>query len=357
MKIIALSLDKKILDPHSPVAQRVVFFGNSLDRYIIIVPGADKKIELSAKILVLGVGGVNKVQSLFNIYQRLNSLLKKESFDLLTVQDTAFLAFLGHKIAKKFSLRLEVQVHGFEKSGFLRNYLAKKVLNQADLVRVVSGRLKSHLIKTYSINAEKIYIAPVAINVEDLADSHTIDLHKIYPEHFIFLTIGRLVPVKNIALQFAALKNIADRQKVKLIVVGDGPEKDHLKKLANDLNIREQVIFFGWQDNLGDFYHSADCLLLTSDSEGYGMVVAEAVACSLPVIMTDVGCAHELIKDGVNGFIIPVNNLSALQEKMHFIRGGEALVGMKNNQKEFQDKIVSLESWRKDILAKWKNIV
>lgn len=352
MKVISLSLDKKIFDSGSQVAQRAIFLGSHLDKYIILVPGLNKKIELSSKVLALGIGGFNKIQSLFNTKNRLNRLLKEEAFDLLTVQDTAFLAFLGLKVAKKFNLKLEIQVHGFEKGGFFRNYLAKEVLVGADLVRVVSQRLKNYLVKEYGISVEKIYIAPVAINANNLLDSHTLDLHKIYPEYFIFLTVGRLVPVKNITLQLQAVKNLVDRQKVKLIIVGDGPAKDNLKKLANDLNIREQVIFFGWQEKLGDLYHSADCLLLTSDSEGYGLVAAEAKNCHLPVIMTDVGCAGEVIKDTIHGLVIPVNDQEALVQAMEKMRQVDFHQTIKNNLK--QEKKVDNQETFALILQQWQ---
>lgn len=354
MKVISLSLDKKIFDPSSQVAQRAIFLGSHLDKYIILVPGLNKKIELSSKVLALGIGGFSKFQALLNTKSRLTSLLKAESFDLLTVQDTAFLAFLGLKIAKKFALKLEIQVHGFEKGGFLRDYLAKKVLVGADLVRVVSQRLRDYLIKECSVGAEKIYIAPVAINQNNLIDSHTLDLHKIYPEHFIFLTVGRLVPVKNIALQLQAVKSLVDRQKVKLIVVGDGPEKDNLKKLANDLNIREQIIFFGWQEKLGDLYHSADCLLLTSDSEGYGLVAVEAKNCHLPVIMTDVGCAGEIIKNNIHGLVVPVGDQDSLVQAMEKMRQADFYQTIKNNLK--QEKKVDNQETFTVILQKWQTI-
>ena len=194
----------------------------------------------------------------------------------------------------------------------------------------------------------------MVINTENLSNTNIIDLHKIYPEHFIFLTVGRLVPVKNIALQLAAIKNIADRQKIKLVVVGDGPEKDNLKKLADDLHITEQVIFFGWQEKLGDLYHTADCLLLTSDSEGYGLVAVEAKNCHLPVIMTDVGCAREIIQDNIHGLVIPINNQKALVQAMEKMRQPDFYQSIKNNL--LKEKKVDNQETFTLILKQWQAI-
>ncbi len=355
MKVLSLSLDKKIFEPQSSVAQRTLVLASQLDKYLVVVPAKEQKIDLSAQVRVWGIAGSNKVQNLFNIYKTLNSLLQKEKFDLLTVQDSGFLGFLGLVLAKKFHLKYEVQIHGFEKNNILRDYLAKKCLENADLVRVVSERLKKQIKEKYHLFAGKIYIAPVVVDMSHLVNSSNIDLHKIYPDHFIFLTVGRLVPVKNISLQLRAIKKLDNKEQVKLIIVGDGTEKDRLKKLANDLNIQEQVIFYGWQEKIGDLYHSADCLLLTSNSEGYGLVAAEATNCALPVIMTDVGCAHEVIKDNINGLIVPVGDELVLLEAMHKIQQGDILQNIKNNIVQ-QNKINNQETF-KIVLNKWNEVI
>lgn len=355
MKILSLSLDRKIFDKNSAVAQRAIMLAQNLDKYLVVVPVAEPKIDLSATLSARGVSGASKATSWLNIYKHLNSLLKKEKFDLLTVQDSGFFGFLGLVLAKKFHLAYEVQIHGFEKNNILRDYLAKICLDNADLVRVVSERLQKQIKEKYHLFSGKIYVAPVVVDTERLVNSAIIDLHKIYPEHFIFLTVGRLVSVKNIALQLQAIKKLRNKEKIKLVIVGDGPEKDNLKKLANYLQIEEQVIFYGWQDKIGDLYHSADCLLLTSNSEGYGLVVAEASNCALPVIMTDVGCAHEVIKDHINGFVIPVGDELALVEAMNKIQQSDILEHIKKNLSQ-QNKInnqdtfeIILKQWQKKI--------
>ena len=109
---------------------------------------------------------------------------------------------------------------------------------------------------------------------------------------------------------------------IELWVAGDGPERKKLEKEALKLGVKNNVKFLGWQNNPGEFYSKADAFLLTSNYEGWGMVVIEAVSHSLPVIMTDVGCAGELIKNEENGIVIPVNNQSKLEEAMiRFING------------------------------------
>ena len=355
MKVISFGLDNKIFDPLSEVARRAVLFGNKVDKYLVVVPTINQDVNLSNQVTAWGVSGINKIHSFFNIYKRVSSLLKKEKFYLLTVQDTAYLGFLGLILAKKFHLKFEVQVHGFEKNNILRDYLAKQCLANADLVRVVSARLRQQIKEKYHLFVGKIYIAPVALDKNKLINTGILDLHKIYPDHFIFLTVGRLVSVKNIALQLSVIKKLNNREKIKLIIVGEGLEKDRLKKLANDLNIREQVIFYDWQEKIGDLYHSADCLLLTSNSEGYGLVVAEAILSDLPVIMTEVGVAGDLVEDGVNGFIVPVGDQLRLVEKIsEVIQDKNLLPKFKQNCSNYKRKILDKDQLIQVVLDHWR---
>ena len=349
MKVISLGLDNKILDKDSAVSKRALIYGKQLSKYHIIVPGDNKEIKLADNILAKGISG-HKLIVLYKIYRYLIKLLKKEKFDIITIQDNYYLAFLGVLIAKRFKIKVEIQVHGFEKFKGLRKVIFKYNIKHVDIIRVVSKRLKKQLIKEYNIQDSKIYNIPVYVDIKKIQNGNiTTNLKEKYKDYFIFLTVGRLVKVKNIELQLEVLKEI--KGKVKLIVLGDGPEKGNLQKIASD-----NVEFLGWQEDLMSYYKTADCLLLTSDSEGYGMVIAEAISVDLPVIMTDVGCARELVEDNINGFI--VNNKEELREKMEFIINNKGLLNkFKENNKKYKKKILSKEELINGIINKWNNIV
>lgn len=84
------------------------------------------------------------------------------------------------------------------------------------------------------------------------------------------------------------------------------------KKLELDKNIK----LLGWQNNLEDYYGQADVFILTSDSEGWGLAVIEAASFGLPIIMTDTGCAGEVIKTGESGLVIPIGDKPELAAAM-----------------------------------------
>jgi len=317
MKILNLSLDKSILDKNSKVATRVVEYGNLADGHIIIVPDKDyKEIRLSEKVFVYGSGGGNKIFQLINVYRIAKKLLKSDKFDIITVQDQYYLALVGRILAKKFKIGLELQIHGFEKYSGLRKIIADFAIPRVNAIRCVSQRLKRQLVRNFGAREEKITVAPIYSESVKFVKSK---VYKVDNENnkFVFLTVGRLVPVKNVGLQIRAMAEAAKKYpNVELWIVGDGPGKSNLKSKISKLKLENNVKLLGWQNDTDKFYSQADVFLLTSDYEGWGMVAVEAANYGLPIIMTDVGCAGELIENEKSGLVVPVNNQIKLEEAM-----------------------------------------
>lgn len=313
MKILNLSLDSKILENNSSFQRRVLEYGELVDRYDVIVPGGrNKKISLSEKIDIFASGGRNKFCQFKNFYKLGRSFFQKNMYDVVTAQDQYFLALIGLKLAKKFKAGFEMQVHGFEKYYGARKIIFKFLIKRADSVRVVSERLKIKLIDEFKIEEGKITVAPI---FNQLRTQNCELREKKVDDKFVFLTAGRLVPVKNIKMQIRAIAVLQKKYpNIKLLIIGDGEERRSLEAESEKLKVN--VEFLGWRDDVENIYKKADVFLLTSDSEGWGMVVIEAAGFGLPIIMTDVGCAGEAIKDHESGLIIPVGDAGALEEAM-----------------------------------------
>ena len=313
MKILNLSLDQSLLDSNSKSAERIKIYSEMVEKYLCVVPSRNvKKNDLSNRVEVLSFGGKDKFCQFLRIHFGLKKLLKRENFDLVTVQDQYYLGLLAYLLARKFKLALEIQVHGFEKFNGLRKLLAKFILPKADTIRTVSRRTKNELREIFSIKEEKITVVPIFLDLK-------INNHQYRQEKngFVFLTASRLVKVKQIELQIKAIAELLeDFPEIKLQIVGDGPEKNVLENLSQRLNLKEKVEFLGWQEDLSNFYSQADCFLLTSNYEGYGLVIVEAASFGLPIIMTDVGCAGEFVISNENGLVVEKNNLKELKTAM-----------------------------------------
>lgn len=313
MKIINLGLDNSVLDKNSSLAKRIIEYGSLIEKYIIIVPAKrDIVLTLSDKSLAYGAKIKNKIFGLIKIYFLAKKLIEKGKVDVITVQGQYYLAILGWWLAKKFKIGLEIQVHGFEKYKGLRKLLAKFIIPRANAVRCVSQRLKKQLIEEFRVKEEKITVVPIFSELRIM--NHELKMDK-KNNNFIFLTVGRLVPVKNINMQIEAMAEVVKKYpKTELWIAGDGPERDNYQLQIANYKLHNNIKLLGWQNNLEKFYSQADAFLLTSNYEGWGLVVIEAASFGLPIIMTDVGCAGEIIKDGENGIVIPVGDRERLEE-------------------------------------------
>jgi L-malate glycosyltransferase len=118
-----------------------------------------------------------------------------------------------------------------------------------------------------------------------------------------FLIASRLVAWKSLSTALDAFAKLAvEFPAVRLDVIGDGPELAALQQQTRHNGLSQRIAFHGWQHNPQEWYRASDCLLHASAREGFGRVVAEALASGLPVIGAQAGGVGELILDGHNGF-------------------------------------------------------
>jgi len=135
-----------------------------------------------------------------------------------------------------------------------------------------------------------------------------------------FLFVGRLVSAKDPHLLLEAYSAYRRKGgKRNLEIAGHGPLENSLKAFALENDLASCVKFCGLQaySVLPELYARAGCLILPSNSEMWGLVVNEAMASGLPVIVSDrCGCVDELVRDGLNGFAFPASNSEALTDRM-----------------------------------------
>jgi len=144
-------------------------------------------------------------------------------------------------------------------------------------------------------------------------------------EKFVILSVGRISRIKGFDLVIKALSEIKVKN-IEYWLVGDGPEKTNLQLLAQKLNCIDQVKFLGIKNKneLRQIYHSSTIFCLPSHNEGMSNALLEAMACGLPVIVTNVGGTKELINE--NGIIIVKGDSKAISN---------ALIKMLNNNENY----------------------
>ncbi|HSZ64344.1 MAG TPA: glycosyltransferase family 4 protein [Terriglobales bacterium] len=190
---------------------------------------------------------------------------------------------------------------------------------------VVPGKSSFEYLRALGSPASSISTAPNAVDNDLFANySAAVRLHagefreKLkLPSRFI-LFVGRLVPEKGVfdLLEAYAKLDSCARSEVGLVFAGDGVSRAELTEKAKRIN-PGTVCFpgFAQREDLAGFYALADVLVLPTHSDPWGLVVNEAMACGLPIVVTSVaGCSASLVENGWNGYVVPPRDSEQLSE-------------------------------------------
>ena len=162
----------------------------------------------------------------------------------------------------------------------------------------------------------------------------------------LIFTAGRLHENKGFDVLIKAIARLDD---VYMWMAGEGPLKDDLQKLVADLNLDRRVRFLGWREDINALLSSADLFVCSSRHESLGNVVLEAWAQNTPIIATAAQGPKQLIDDGENGLLVPIDDYSLLAEKISCLIKNksmrEKIIGNANKkyQDEFSQKIIVKE--------------
>lgn len=184
-------------------------------------------------------------------------------------------------------------------------------------VIAVSDGIRRNLIDEFRVPAHKILV------IHNPVDSDAIrELSIISPEHLFFkgrepvlIGAGRLVTQKRFDILIKAFGSAVKEMDARLIILGEGPEREALQKLVCDRGLEDKVSLAGFQGNPWQFFSRADVFVLSSDYEGLPMVILEAMACGVPVVSTDCRSGpREILQDGRCGLLVPAGDEVALSK-------------------------------------------
>ena len=338
MRVLMISSDRGMFDDAKSIRGRMIEYGSLVEELHIIV-FAEKHLNLQDTQIGPNVWAYPTNSSSRWAYIRdaknlAEWLRQDKNFtpNLVTCQDPFETGWVGYKIHKKYGACLQIQIHTdflskeFQKKSLLnkvRVIMAKRALSATNCIRVVSKRVQDSLLARKWNITRNVVLLPMFVDKERFVDTGQIDstaleLRKQYKQFgFIILVAARFTTEKNIPLALRVVKIIAkEYDGVGLLLVGDGPEKERLKRLVSAYGLEKNVVFVPWTENIVSYYKAANAFLLTSAFEGYSMVFVEAALASCPVVATNVGIADMYVEDGVNGFICPVNDARCLAKKL-----------------------------------------
>lgn len=298
MRVLVIGTDWNVFNEESAVARRQRMQASTIDRMDVFVPhGPRHTLQLAGNAVMHGFGPGKILGAARTFFAGLTI----DRPDVVSAQDPFLIGLLAWAIARARRSKLHIQVHTdvfdpkfvqHSRANRMRALLARFILARAHAIRTVSERIRD------SIHArgidENVSVLPVFIDTSALEQAASLDRPRVYPQFTkLVIVVSRFEPEKNVA---AAIRAFAEVKKTHhgagLVLLGDGSEKKNLETLVGELGLREAVVFAGYQSPY-QYYKAADLLLLTSDFEGYGMVIVEALLCSCPVVSFDVGVAKE----------------------------------------------------------------
>jgi 1,2-diacylglycerol 3-alpha-glucosyltransferase len=226
--------------------------------------------------------------------------------------------------------------------------LGKKLILKLIDSAFVGGVNQSDYLIKLGFKKERIFLGCDVVDNDFFFQSNKADNKKIVSQlpNFFFMTSCRFVEKKNLSFLIKVFEKF--QRKIKdwsLVLVGDGPLKEDLIRLSNQLNISEKVVFTGYQEyeSISSIYNSASCFVLPSITEQWGLVVNEALASGIPVLCSKrAGCAPNLIENNGVGYTFDPFSENDLETKMYQI-----VEDLKSSN--FKSKTYSIISqWGKD---------
>lgn len=223
---------------------------------------------------------------------------------------------------------LELKKYGGTFGSKFRSFFQKLVARRADLLITPCLYLKN-VVTNWGVEPNKIAVVYNGVETRRPTLTKSEAKEKIGIKGNIILSIGRVVAGKGFRMLIKILPRLVEEVNphIVLVILGDGYDLENLRKMAENLRVKNRVHFVGKKrpEEVWDYFFAADSFVLNSYSEGFPHVVLEAMAAGLPVVTTAVGGTPELIKNGRDGILLKYNDETGLIETIKIIYQNEEL--------------------------------
>jgi len=324
--LVKKGLDLTIVCPHAPgLLRRDVIDGVRIERFgyafsgikpIVYTGNMHQEVagSLAAKLVFLSF--------MWSFYRTSLKICRREKADLIWANWWAPPGIIAARLARKLHIPLVVSSHGTDISllgkGGIIGRASKYVYERVSRATVVSSFLKRCLLENVKvIDADWVAVIPMPVGMENFPKTPL-------PENDTptFLSVARFTRQKRLHDIISAVERLsAENKKVRVIMVGEGPLETELKEAVKSKGLESSFEFVPLvaQKKLGEFYRQSDAVILSSEGEGFGLVLVEAGFTGRPVIGADSGGITDIINDGENGLMFEVGDVDRLAECMNII--------------------------------------
>ncbi len=305
----------------------VVNIVNKLDenKYdVVLVLGNDKNNEylnLISKHITVKFLNCNKLR--YCLFKLRKSIIEEEpNLIFTTMNPNNLMVILSKIISLKKTPVIIREANNRTESGsvtWLNKFMTKVFYNISDKVVALSQGVREDLIENFEVNKDKIKVIynPVDIGYINKVKDEGIEDIDIDPSQKLIISVGRLEEQKDFSTLIRAFSLVVKKVDSKLIILGKGSQEKQLKRLCEELDIAEKVLFLGFKENPQKYVNLSDLFVLTSKWEGFGHVIVEAMAVGTPVIVTNCKSGpNEIIKNDQYGILAEVENYQDIAMKI-----------------------------------------
>ncbi|WP_350342381.1 glycosyltransferase [Proteinivorax tanatarense] len=310
------------------LAKGLIAMGYDVDVVVVNYKGEYVK-DLPSEINIVNL---NSKKAMFSIPKLVSYLRRKRPKALISANDyTNIIAIIAKKLSAVkckliISVRTNVTTHCKNaksiKERLLVPLLIKKAYPLSDYIVSVSKGVQEDLVSNFNIPENKSVVIYNPIFDESILEKKLEEPNHIWfgKANTILLSAGRLTQQKDyptLIKAFAEFRKTENSKSVKLIILGEGPERDNLQKLINKLNLTGDVDLLGYVSNPYSYMGKADLFVLPSKWEGFGNVLVEALSCGVNVITTNCPSGPmEIINYGEFGTFVPVGDYKKMSDKI-----------------------------------------
>ena len=345
--LLALGIDERVFEKDSLLRENALYYGRQFfSTHILCRSTKPRKAEKVGNVVFHSVFARAPLFFPFFAFFAGLRIIRANRGAWMVSSDNPFeIGVVSWMLARYARGKLFLQVHTDVLSPqfwqaswkeYTRFLCAKFVIPRADCIRVVSERIRRSLVESGLRDAKRIEVLPIATDVKRFSGALPSAACNEFLKKYSFrmIAVGRLVDKeKNFSMLLGVMKEFVKISPAAfLAIVGYGPDRNTYDSLVRQNHLENNVIIGSEEemkafvcsggertvqspraddDFLSSFYKSFDACVISSNYEGWNRVAVEAMAAGIPVLMTDVGCAGDVLKDGENGMVVRVNDPSA----------------------------------------------
>ncbi|MGI8861972.1 MAG: glycosyltransferase [Gaiellaceae bacterium] len=216
------------------------------------------------------------------------------------------------------------------RTAFFRQ-VERTLARASDVLVAVSPEVRDELVELGVAPLEKFVVIRLGIPLEErlgdpTADSDYRRLYGIPKDAFVVGWVGRMTGIKDTGAVVDIVRAVRERGvHAVLCMVGDGPDREGLEQLAHKLGIARYCYFVGYQSDVAGYYRLFDAFLLPSVNEGTPVSAIESLASGTPVVANRVGGVPDVVRDGVDGFLVEPGDVDAAAARLAELAADPAL--------------------------------